>query len=209
MAEKTTTGRLVAAIGGIVLIISLFLNWYGADFDGIGGEFGAAAGQFAESLNVDTSFSGWQSLDFGDIVFFVIGVLAIAPAAFDIFDLEIELPFDIGLVALVGGGISVLWIIWRFIDKPDGISVEFGLFVGLLGAALVAAGGFLQKGDDEGEEYAYAAPGQPIPPQAPPVAAPPPAAPPAAAPPVAPPPAQPQAPQQPPQPPQQPPQPPQ
>lgn len=191
MAEKTTTGRLVAAIGGIVLIISLFLNWYGADF---GDQFGGAAGQFAESLNVDTSFSGWQSLDFGDIVFFVIGVLAIAPAAFDIFDMEIELPFDIGLVALVGGGISVLWIVWRFIDKPDGISVEFGLFVGLIGAALVAAGGFLQKGDETGEEYAYAPPGQPVPPQAPPAGGVPPA--------------QPQAPQQPPQPPQQPPQPP-
>lgn len=203
MAEKTTTGRLVAAIGGVILIISLFLNWYGADF---GDQFGGAAGQFAESLNVDTSFSGWQSLDFGDIVFFVIGVLAIAPAAFDIFDMEIELPFDIGLVALVGGGISVLWIAWRFIDKPDGINVEFGLFVGLVGAALVAAGGFLQKGDEAGEEYAYAPPGQPAPP---PAAAPPAAPPPAAAPPVAPPPAQPQAPQQPPQPPQQPPQPPQ
>lgn len=198
MAEKTTTGRLVAAIGGIVLIISLFLNWIGVDFGTIGGEFGAAAGQFAESLNVDTSASGWQALEFGDIVFFVVGVLAITPAALDIFDLEIELPFDVGVVALGGGVLSVLWILLRMLDKPDGASLKIGIFLGLVGAIVVAVGGWLQFQSADEDEYAYAAPGQPVPPQAPP----------AAAPPVAPPPAQPQAPQQPPQPPQQPPQPP-
>lgn len=198
MAEKTTSGRLVAAIGGIVLIISLFLNWIGVDFGGISEEFGAPAGAIAESFNVDTSASGWQALEFGDVVFFVVGVLAITPAALDIFDLEIEMPFDVGVVALGGGVLSVLWILLRMLDKPDGASLKIGIFLGLVGAIAVAAGGFMQFQSADEDEYAYAAPGQPAPPQAPP----------AAAPPVAPPPAQPQPPQQPPQPPQQPPQPP-
>lgn len=99
MSEKTTTPKLVAAVGGVLLIISLFLSWYGVNFGGLASQYAAA---------VDTSASGWQSLDFGDIVFFVVGLLALTPAVLDIFDLEVELPFDVGLVAIVGGVISVL-----------------------------------------------------------------------------------------------------
>lgn len=168
MAEKTTSGRLVAAVGGIVLIISLFFKWYGISF---GGEFGQIANQFANSINVDTSVSGWQSLDFGDIVFLVVGLLAIAPAALDIFDLEVDLPFDVAFVALIGGAISAAWIVLRMIDKPDGAGLKIGIFLGLAGAVVVAVGGFLQKSDSGEDAFSYAAPGQPgqaVPPQAPP-----------------------------------------
>lgn len=219
MTEKTTTGRLVAAGGGLLLIISLFLSWYGVNIGGVAGQFAAA---------VDTSANGWQSLDIGDLVFFIVGLLAIAPAAFDIFDLEIELPFDIAFVALVGGAISVAWIVLRIIDKPGpdipdvpgvdvGIGLKVGIFLALIGAVLVVVGGVLQKQEDEaGVAYAQAPPQPGVPPAAAPPAAPPPAAaPPAQAPPATPPPAappaqappappaeQPPAPQQPPQPPQ-------
>ncbi|MGH2906316.1 MAG: hypothetical protein ACRDKI_06045, partial [Solirubrobacterales bacterium] len=166
MAEKTTTGRLIAAAGGIVLIISLFLSWYG-----LSGTTGNIAGQ----LNIDTSFSGWQSLDIGDFVLFLIGLLAITPAALDIFDLELELPFDKGLAILVGGGIAVAWVILRILDKPGGgiagsvLSLKFGIFVALVGAALVTFGGFTQRGEDENEMAAapQAAPAAGMPPQQP------------------------------------------
>lgn len=201
MIEKTTTGRLIAAGGGILLIVSLFLSWYGVNVGGVAAQYAALA---------DTSASGWQSLDFGDIVFFVVGLLAMAPAAFDMFDLEIELPFDVSFVALVGGAISVAWIILRIIDKPGpdmpdvpgmdvGIGLKFGIFVGLAGAVLVAVGGFLQQQEDEpaaaGQPLVPQAPGQAPPPGAPqaPGQAPPPGQP--AAPPQAPPPAAPPAPQ--------------
>lgn len=184
MAEKTTTGRLLGAGGGVLLIVSLFLSWYGVDV-------GGAAGQFA--VAVDTSASGWQSLDIGDLVFLIVGLLAIAPAAFDIFDLEIELPFDVAFVALVGGAISVAWIILRILDKPGpdipdvagvdiGISLKIGIFLALVGAVLIVVGGVIQKGEDEtGPTFAdpvtgqqYATPQAPPAPQAPPPAAAPP-----------------------------------
>lgn len=199
MAEKTTTGRLVAAIGGLVLIISLFLKWAGVDVPDApeaSGQFGQFAEEFSDRLSDLATFSGWQVLDIADIVFFVVGVLAIAPAAFDIFDLEIELPFDVGLVALVGGVVATLWIILRVVDIGDGLEIKFGIFVGLAGAIAVAVGGFLQQSDSGGEEYAFEAPGQ-VPPQAPPA----PGVPPQAPPPAAAPPQQPQPPQAPPPPP--------
>lgn len=180
MAEKTTTGRIVAAIGGIVLIVSLFLKWAGvdvADTPNVPPELGGFADQLNEQLSDLATFSGWQVLDFADIVFFVVGILAIAPAVFDIFDLEIELPFDVGMVALVGGVISALWIVWRIVDLGTGLEPKLGIFVGLAGAIAVAAGGFLQQGDSGVDDYAYTAPGA-APPQAPPAPGAPPQAPP-------------------------------
>jgi hypothetical protein len=186
LAEKTTTGRLIAAGGGLLLIISLFLSWYGINV-------GGAAGQFTTGL--DTSANGWQSLDIGDLVFLIVGLLAIAPAAFDIFDLEIELPFDVGFVALVGGIISVLWIILRILDKPGpdipdnavvdvSVGLKIGIFLALIGAALVVFGGLRQTQEEDagttftdpvsGQQYAApAAPAPGVPQQAPPPQAPP------------------------------------
>ena len=181
MAEKTTTGRLLAAGGGILLIVSLFLSWYGFDVGGLAGQYMAA---------VDTSASGWQSLDIGDFVFLIVGLLAIAPAAFDIFDLEIELPFDVSFVSLIGGAVSIAWIILRIIDKPGpdvpdiagvdyGIGLKFGIFIALAGAVLIVVGGVMQKGEDDSTGFVDPVTGQQF------AAAPAPGAPPAAAPPAA------------------------
>ena len=190
MAEKTTTGRLIAAGGGVLLIASLFLSWYGINV-------GGTAGQFAGAL--DTSASGWQSLDIGDLVFLVVGLLAMAPAAFDIFDLEIELPFDVSFVALVGGGISIAWILLRIIDKPGpdmpentvvdvSIGIKYGIIIALVGAIAIVVGGVKQQNEPDASETAFADPvtGQQYatPQSPPPAAAPPAAAPPAAAPPA-------------------------
>lgn len=227
MTEKTTTGRLVSAIAGIVLIISLFLTWYGAP---------DIVDQFAAQAGVDTGANAFSATDIAGLYLLIVGIIAIVPAALDIFDLEIELPVAPGLVILVAGAIGVLWVLLRIVDKPGaaGISVSLGIgiWISLAAAVGVAVGGLLQKQDEdagyEPTDYgtvpgtAQPAPGQPIPGQpvpgqpvapppaaappapappapAPPSQAPPPAAPPAATPPVAPPPS----PQQPPQPPPQ------
>lgn len=185
MAEKTTTGRLIAAVGGVLLILSLFLSWYGVNIGGDAAQFAAVP---------ETSASGWDSLDLGQFVFFVVGLLAIAPAAFDIFDLEIELPFDVSFVALVGGGISIAWILLRMIDKPGpdipesigadiSIGLKYGIFIALIGAVAVVVGGVKQKGEPDSSATAFSDPvtgQQYATPQAPPPAA----APPAAAPPA-------------------------
>src|SRR4029077_18158582 len=139
--------------GGIILIVSLFLSWYGISVGG------AVTGGL-DIPGANTTASGWDSLDIGDFVFFVIGLLAILPAALDIFDLELELPVEPGTVLTGLGIVAVLWIILRIIDKPGGdtqgivdISLKFGIFVALIGAALVTFGGFTQRGEEEEPGY--------------------------------------------------------
>ncbi|MFY9488449.1 MAG: hypothetical protein WAP35_07125 [Solirubrobacterales bacterium] len=180
MAEKTTTGRLISAVGGIILIISLFLTWYKVD---AAGALGGAGSALVPGLDLDASVNGWKSMDIGDFVLFLVGVIAIVPAALDIFDLEIELPVDPGAIALGGGILAVLWALMRLIDLPDDggglieIGRGIGIFIALVGGGIVAFGGLRQQGEDTavtgGGDYAaapaqtYAAPAEPAPPAAP------------------------------------------
>ena len=167
MAEKTTTGKLVAAAGGIILIISLFLPWYG-----VSGELANAINQAAQAFgtHATTSINGWKSMDVGDIVMFLVGAAAIVPAALDIFDLELELPVSAGVVILAGGVISLAWAIIRLFDK-HGASAKLGLYAAIIGAGTVAVGGYLQN-NEESAAYDAAGPGTSPPAGAPPAAAP-------------------------------------
>ena len=66
--SKLTTGDIVAGVGGIVLLISLFLPWYGVSVDVAG-------------FSASESGSGWEALGFIDILLFLISVVAIAVVA--------------------------------------------------------------------------------------------------------------------------------
>jgi hypothetical protein len=212
MSEKSSTGKLVAAIGGVLLIVSLFLKWAGVDIPGsVGDALGGAAGQLggaaqqafedaqkqAEDAASANAFDMFGWLPF---LYIVIGALAIVPFVLDRLDMEVELPFEPSLVTLVGG-LLVLGGMLMVLDGPGGTKI--GGWLALLASIAITAGGLMQIGEDDDSGAVAAAP----PGYAPPAAAPAapqaaPAAPPAqAAPPAAPPAAQPPAPQQPPQPP--------
>lgn len=219
LAEKTSTGKIVAAVGGLLLIISLFLKWAGVDIpDGLSGaasELGSGlSGPAADAFNQAqqdvadaASANAFDMFGWLPFLYIVIGVLAILPAVLDIFDLEIELPFDASLVTLVAGLLALGGML-VVLDSPG--SIKIGAILAILASIAMTAGGLMQvsEGDDDGAVAAapvgYAPPPAAAPPAAqPPAAAPPTQAPPAAAPPTAAPPATapPAAPPQPPTPP--------
>lgn len=134
--SKLSLGEQIAAVSGLVLLISLFLPWYGIDVN-LGG---IAAGS--------TSFSAWEAFDFVDILLFLVSLAAIGvPVAKATGSLPAETPG--ALIVLVAGGLAVLLVLWRIIDMPTpdlggGIdfSRKFGVFLGLIAAIGVAYGGW-------------------------------------------------------------------
>src|SRR3954447_7845576 len=70
--RRLSYGALAAGIGGGVLIISLFLDFFSS------GDFGQ---------------NGWESLKFTDIVLLVLGLLAIAYAVIELTGAAVNLPF--------------------------------------------------------------------------------------------------------------------
>jgi hypothetical protein len=138
--SRLTTGDIIAGVGGIVLLISLFLPWYGASVDVAG-------------FSASESGSGWEALGFIDILLFVIALVAIAVvAARATGQLPAEIPAAVVLLGL--GALAVLLVLYRIIDIPvEGdipdevdLSRKIGVFVALIGAAAVAYGGWRRTG---------------------------------------------------------------
>src|SRR4051794_40490286 len=133
---------MIAAGAGIVLILSLFLEWYNVSGKGLAASAGSQG------------FSGWESLGFIDILLFLIGVVAVALAAAKAGNaLPRQLPASTGFITLVLGGIASLLVLFRILSTGDfghpeasafiDISRSFGIFIAFLAALGVTVGGWL------------------------------------------------------------------
>jgi hypothetical protein len=144
--SRVSLGEMIAAAGGLVLLVCMFLPW----FDG------TLSGRGTATFPVPTT-TGWQA--FGgvfDILIVALAAIPIAVAAAKASDSLPPLPVEQGALVLAAGAMLFAIVAFRLIDPPDVIDVAVpGLEVdtsrkvaGLLAAvaaAAVAAGGQLQR----------------------------------------------------------------
>ena len=129
-------GELVAAVGGVLLLISLFLSWYT-----LGNHF-AALGSCGPN-RPHSGCSGWNSLHILRYLL-ILGALAPAILAYIIVRGH-ALSWPRGELTAVTALAALTLIVFRgVIDKPGTppgeISVAFGWFVALLGGLLILVG---------------------------------------------------------------------
>lgn len=168
----------MVGIGGLVLLVSMFFfDWY---------TIGGAVGSALESLgtlagkDVETGFSAWDHQGFtgtiANLVILVAGVAALGLVVSRAMSSDLELPVPPSTAVAGLGGLATLMILLRMLFQPgpnDVISLEWGIFVALVAALLIAVGGFLWM-QSEGATFdqakdqlrASTPPGQP--PQSPP-----------------------------------------
>ena len=173
-------GEMIAAVSGAVLLIVMFLSWFGApdtvDAGGIEFDIGDAAG----ALGVDTTANAWQAFSFIDIVLFLTAVVSIGLGVATAMSRDVAMPVAASALVAGLGIVSTLLVLYRVIDPVEGASREFGLFLGLLAAGGVAYGGWVSM-QEEGSSFGAqaenvqdrysgggGAPPPPPPPQAPP-----------------------------------------
>ena len=125
---EPTFGDLLVLVGAIVLLVSLFLNWW----SGPTGEI---------------SVSAWTALEIADLVLAALGVIAII----------LVLPASPGNVNFNKAGaawlpwlgpIAILVIGASLIGDPpsvNGLSLAVGAWIGLGGAVMLSVGGFLRR----------------------------------------------------------------
>jgi hypothetical protein len=143
-------GPVLAAIGGVLLIVSLGLDWYGP-------------------------YSGFSSFEFLDLLLVVLGLvtLAVLAAALGL----VRTPLKPG-TPLVIGVLALLIVVSQLINHPpvgNGRDVETGLWLALGGSALMLAGAILSTARiaiavEPRARAAAASPTPPAPDQAPTVA---------------------------------------
>jgi hypothetical protein len=117
-------GEKIAGIGGLVLLASLFLPWFGKE-------------------------NGWIVFTGTDILLAVTAAAAIAMALLSA-DRTDSLPGRLSLPAavLVLGVVCVIWILARLANPPgpagdQALSRDIGIYVGFFACVAIVYGGFL------------------------------------------------------------------
>jgi hypothetical protein len=118
---RLSYGAVAAGIGGIVLILSLFLDWVGE-------------GPFA--------LNGWEVFSITDIVLFLIGLAAILFAVLEAGRMNVRLPMD-RVRALTILGIVATTLVWEVILEGD--HQKIGIWLAGLAALAILAGGILAE----------------------------------------------------------------
>lgn len=172
--NRLRQGELIAAGSAVLLFIVMFVfTWF---------SLGGAEGDAAEAYGFDTGVNAWQSFSWIDIVLFITILAAVGLAVLSASAQSDNLPVAPSAAVTVLGGLSVLLILFRIIsppgtgDVPAGVDIDIsrgiGVFLGLILAAGIAAGGWMAMQEDgvtfQGEADRFGGGGTPPPPPPPP-----------------------------------------
>jgi cytochrome bd-type quinol oxidase subunit 2 len=131
MLLKPNVGRALSAIGGVIVVASLFMTWYHID----------------RAVNAHTT--GWQTFPNLRIAIIVGAIVVIGTAL-------VVQTRAVLIVRTVVGLVLAILILRRIIFPPDlvqAVTAQIGVYVGLLGALMVAAGGLVDTGREVVEAY--------------------------------------------------------
>jgi len=124
---------MVAAVGGIVLLVAMWLPWVGISGPSLPSRLGG--------IDTSTSDNIWKSSSL-DVYLVITAVVALLPALMALTDSTEEFSFVSAAALLLGVVAVILVIAFLTVDFPDGGDRKYGAFVGLGGAIVIAVGGF-------------------------------------------------------------------
>ncbi len=144
--SQLSRAEMIAGGGAIVLLISLFLPWYGVDVESGPIEFSVTA-------------TAWEAFGFIDILLFLAAVATAGAIAAKATGRASALPVPPAQVVMIAGVAALVLIIFRLISLPgpdvdvDGVDFgrRYGLFLGLIAAGAIVYGA--RELTDSGEPY--------------------------------------------------------
>jgi uncharacterized membrane protein len=131
---RLSQGQMIAAVGGIALLIAMFLPWIGVSGPSL-------PSGLPGSVDTSTSENIWKGSSL-DIYLLITGVVALLPALLAVTDSASEFSFVSAATLLLGVVAVILVIAFLTVDFPDGADRKIGAFIGLGAAVVIAVGGF-------------------------------------------------------------------
>jgi hypothetical protein len=142
--SRLRTADLIAGLGGVALLATLFLTWYSA-----GGSPGGGDGEGSLDLNA------WDAFSITDLILALTALSGIGLAVLTASRRSPALPVAAGVITTTLGTLATLLVLYRILNQPgpnEFLDVRLGAFLGFLSVLAVAAGGFRAIRDEEGEE---------------------------------------------------------
>jgi hypothetical protein len=146
-------GAAIAGAGGLLLFISLFLDWYtvpgaalangalGDVLDKVGGTVGIDLG---DKVRDAVHLGGWESFGITDMVCCAAAAVAVVRGLVAVIG-ESDNPSVPGaMLTAVLGGVALAMIIYRTFNPPYvGLERELGLWIGLFAAGAIVYGSYV------------------------------------------------------------------
>jgi hypothetical protein len=115
----------VAGLGGLLLLVALFLPWYGPG-----------------------SATGWQALTVIDVLLALVALLAVAVPVISATTRGPAKPVAIEVIASAIGWLAVLLVAIRLVFPPDDLSLRYGAWLALAGALIAWIGSWMSLRDE-------------------------------------------------------------
>src|SRR3954452_13106609 len=141
--RRLRAGERIAALGGVTLLVSLFLHWYQ------GSTLCFAAPQ--ERCFGPAEYTGWESFAVVDVVLALVGLFALAVWFITATQETPAIAIAVSAMLTLFGIFATLLVLIRLADPPgveDHVSKSAGVFVALAGALATAVGGWLAMRDE-------------------------------------------------------------
>jgi len=126
--RRLRAGEWITAVSGAVLLVSLFLPWYGAG---------------------DDTLTAWQSLRFLDVVIALMALMAISLPVVTATQRVPAVPIALSAFVTLAGVLAVLLVAGRVASLPTGADGrEWALWLALAAALGIVAGGAVSMRDE-------------------------------------------------------------
>jgi hypothetical protein len=151
--SRLRPGELIAAAGGVALLVVMFLDWY--ELQGGGG---------IRSIGL----TAWQAFGILDVILAIAALAAIALAVVTAARRSPALPVAASVVTAALGIAATLLVLYRILNQPgpnEFVEAELGAFLGFVAALAIAAGSWASMRDEEWEAPPVATDVRPMPPR--------------------------------------------
>ena len=138
-------GELLAGLGGVALLVVMFLDWYGA---------GGSATFQGQDIKISLGFNAWEAFSITDLILALTAVCAIALAVITASRRSPALPVALSVITSTLGALATLLVFYRILNQPgpnEFVDVKVGAFLGFVSALAIAAGGYLAMRDEQWE----------------------------------------------------------
>jgi hypothetical protein len=144
-------GDMIAGASAVLLFLFMFFKWFKITGEG--------SDQIPDQLKDDFSWNAWEGMPFLSIILLICIAVVIGIVVVRLLGVQLPpLPVPLGTIILAAAGLALLIILFRLLLTPDqevlgqsvkdsdedvGIGRSYGIFLGLLAALGMLAGGFL------------------------------------------------------------------